>query len=94
MRATWGIDTDMGDPQLGPNPVIGIIARLDLRSNIHCTLHRGTAAAQASMNLLQIADTSSAQWPSGDGIPAPHGLGRDCIVCVVGRWRAVASAPG
>ena len=60
MRATRRIDTDMGDPQLGPNPVIGIIARLDLRSNIHRTLRRGTAAAQAPMSLPQIADMSRA----------------------------------
>jgi hypothetical protein len=35
MRVTRRIHTDMGDTKLGPNPIVGVIARLDLCADIH-----------------------------------------------------------
>ena len=42
MRVARGIDTDMGDPELGPDAIVGIIPGSDLRSEMH---HRSSAPA-------------------------------------------------
>jgi hypothetical protein len=35
MRIARRVDADMGDAELGPDPVVAVVARLELRSDMH-----------------------------------------------------------